>query len=51
MTGESWGRFLSQFQGTFLIAGDLNAHHLTWGDQRISTEGRKLIEAIEENAF
>jgi exonuclease III len=48
MTGESWGRFLSQFQGRFLIAGDLNAHHLAWDDQRTCTEGRKLIEAIEE---
>jgi exonuclease III len=48
MTAESWGRFLSQFQGRFLIAGDLNAHHLAWGVQRICREGRKLMEAIEE---
>jgi endonuclease/exonuclease/phosphatase (EEP) superfamily protein YafD len=48
MTGESWGRCLSQFQGRFLIAGDLNAHHLALSDQRICTKGRKLMEAIEE---
>lgn len=45
----SWMRFLNQFDGKFIIAGDFNAHHPLWGDRTRCDEGKKLFNAIERS--
>lgn len=43
-----WVRFLSQFDGKFVIGGDLNIHHPLWGDRQSCREGTKVFDALEE---
>lgn len=43
---QAWTLFLGQFQGKFILGGDLNAHHIAWGSAQSSHEGVNLFEAI-----
>lgn len=39
-----WQQFFSQFNGNFLMGGDLNAHNITWGSHYTCPAGQKLMD-------
>lgn len=42
---------LVRTRGDFLIAGDLNAKHQSWGNQRCNKNGQILFEAMQSGSF
>uniref|UniRef100_A0A1B6C2K7 Uncharacterized protein n=1 Tax=Clastoptera arizonana TaxID=38151 RepID=A0A1B6C2K7_9HEMI len=44
-----WSIFFNQFNGKFLIGGDFNAHHESWGDLNNCSQGNSLISGIDIN--
>lgn len=49
ITENNWKKFLDQFNNKkILIAGDLNAHHHLWGDEKIDTQGKRIYNAIDD---
>lgn len=45
-----WNTFFSAIEKPFLIGGDFNAHHITWGCTDNNTAGRCLLEAIDQSS-
>lgn len=43
-----WQQLFSQFNGNFLMGGDLNAHNITWGSHHTCPTGQKLMETCLE---
>lgn len=48
ITNEEWCRFFKQFQRSFLITGDFNAHHYSWSDLSSCSHGNNLYQATLE---
>jgi hypothetical protein len=43
-----WKKFFAQFKGKFLIGGDFNGHHHSWGKSKNCTTGKNLYHCITE---
>jgi hypothetical protein len=43
-----WKKFFSQFKGKFLIGGDFNGHHYSWGNSKNCTTGNNLYHCTTE---
>jgi hypothetical protein len=41
-------KFFAQFEGEFLISGDFNGHHHSWGNWKNCTTGNNLFHCITE---
>lgn len=46
---EEYREFFEQLGSHFLVAGDWNAKHTTWGARLISPKGRNLLKIIQDN--
>lgn len=46
---EEWLEFFEQFDCRILVLGDLNAHHISWGNNYSCGEGKKLFEAVVDS--
>lgn len=49
MSFSDWTRLSSQISSPFLIGGDFNAHHLTWGSYTNNTAGDIIYNFLEAN--
>jgi hypothetical protein len=43
-----WKTFFAQFKGKFLIGGDFNGHHHSWGNSKNCTSGNNLYHCMIE---
>jgi hypothetical protein len=43
-----WKNFFAQFEGKFLIGGDFNRHHHSWGNSKNCTTGNNLYNCTTE---
>lgn len=48
ITPDEYLYFLNSLGDRFIVGGDFNAKHTTWGSRLITTKGRTLIKAIRE---
>lgn len=46
---EEYQDFFTHLGPKFLVAGDWNAKHVTWGSRLINPKGRSLLKAIRKN--
>lgn len=49
ITYNEWNRFFSSIPKPFVVGGDFNAHHNSWGCSGCDNLGINLLQAIEEN--
>jgi hypothetical protein len=43
-----WKKFFAQFEGQFLIGGNFNGHHHSWGNSKNCTTGNNLYHCISK---
>jgi hypothetical protein len=49
ISSEEYKEFLLSLGSRFIAAGDWNAKHMAWGSRLITSKGRALYKAIQEN--
>ena len=48
ISSSNWQLFLQSLERPFVLCGDFNAHHISWGSSITDRHGSKLLQAIEE---
>lgn len=49
ITTDEWSKFFASIPKPFVIGGDFNAHHVTWGCDQNDIPGKNLLDAIHNN--
>ena len=49
ITAASWNALFRQLKKPFLIGGDFNVHHTSWGSSFSNREGTALLDSLEED--
>lgn len=49
ISSAEWSNFFGSLEGNFILAGDFNSHHTSWGNTCSCAHGNRLFKSITRN--